>query len=167
MTAPILSPDPLCPYLNTDLQVDSNYRAAKQWSRDRVADCDTLERCCTSNRTVSSNLTDSANIMQCRRTIRWWKLVYTLGAKPGFARAFAGSNPVHLHCINFLIARSPCALLFIQCRGMENKAGGQFYAEHTGMAPVESVILQRVILTASTGFESSLGSRSTGYSAAW
>ena len=29
---------------------------------------------------------------------RWWNLVYTLGAKPGFARAFAGSNPAHLHC---------------------------------------------------------------------
>lgn len=63
------TPSPLAPILCAHMQElpsESSIRhrktvgAPNQWSRDRVADCDTLERCCTSNRTVSSNLTDSA-----------------------------------------------------------------------------------------------------------
>ena len=77
---------------------------------------------------------------------------------------FAGSIPVGSTKLN---VRAAIAYGLYVSSSMKHDADGQFNAEHTGMAPVESVILQRVILTASTGFESSLGSKPTGYSAAW
>lgn len=53
---------PIMPVPEYGFTGEQKYRAAILRSRDRVADCDTLERCCTRKGIVSSNLTDSANI---------------------------------------------------------------------------------------------------------